>query len=597
VASRIEDYALIGDCQTAALVSRTGSIDWLCLPRFDSGACFAALLGDPEHGRWLVAPRGEVRRVTRAYRPGTLVLDTTFETDEGVVTLTDVMPIRERVPHLARIVRGVRGRVPMHTELIVRFEYGSFVPWVRKSQGGGIHVVAGPNALVVQSDIPLRGERMTTVAEFDVSAGDEMAFAMTWHPSYQPPRTVDARSVERKAERAWREWSSRCTYEGEWRDLVERSLVTLKALTHTETGGIVAAPTTSLPERIAGPRNWDYRYCWVRDATITLLALAENGYRREASEWREWLLRSAMGDPSKLQIMYTVDGGRRIDEYEIPWLPGYEDSRPVRIGNAAFGQRQLDVYGELMEAMHQCHWAGIEPESAAWALQLKLVEFLETCWAQPDEGIWEVRGGSRQFTHSKVMAWVAFDRAVKSVENLGMDGPVERWRAVRDRIHAEVCARGFDPDVGSFVQHYDSKRLDASLLMIPIVGFLPASDRRVVGTVRAIEDRLIDNGLVRRYEPDGVIDGLAPGEGAFLPCSFWLAMNWALLGRHADARRMFERLLGLCNDVGLLSEECEPSSGRLLGNFPQAFSHVSLVDTARLVSRTRVTPSARRARS
>jgi GH15 family glucan-1,4-alpha-glucosidase len=579
---KIEDYALIGDCQTAALVGRDGSIDWLCLPRFDSGACFAALLGGPENGRWLLAPRVPIKRVSRAYRDGSLILDTTFETEDASVTITDCMPLRDTVPHLIRTVRCNRGRMAMRTELVVRFDYGSIVPWVRKTKRGGIRAIAGPDSIRLQSDVPLRGESLTTIAEFDVAEGDTLAFVLTWHPSHvHEPHDVDALAVIARTEQAWREWSSQCTYEGPWRDVVLRSLVTLKALTHTNTGGIVAAPTTSLPERIGGPRNWDYRYCWVRDATFTLLALIHNGFMEEARAWREWLLRAVAGDPSKLQIMYGVDGERRLDEEEIPWLSGYEGSTPVRVGNAAFRQHQLDVYGEVMDALYQCHVHGLAPEPEAWDIRRAMLEFLETCWTEPDKGIWEVRGPPRQFTHSKVMAWVAFDRAVRRLEGGHGPGPLDRWGALRDRMHAEICAQAYDADLGAFVQYYGAKKLDASVLLIPLVGFLPATDARVRATLHAVETRLVEGGLVRRYENDRRVDGLPEGEGVFLPCSFWLADNWTLVGREADARKMFERLISLCNDVGLLAEEYDPASKRLLGNFPQAFSHVSLVNTAR----------------
>jgi GH15 family glucan-1,4-alpha-glucosidase len=583
---RIEDYALIGDCQTAALVGKDGSIDWLCVPRFDSAACFAALLGGPEHGRWLVAPRVPIKRVTRAYRDGSLILDTTFESDDAEVIVTDCMPMRDAVPHVIRTVRGVRGRMPMRTELIVRFDYGSVVPWVRKLDGHGIRAIAGPDSIRLQSDVPLRGENLTTVAEFDVAPGDTVSMVLTWHPSHvEVPAEVDAAAMVHRTERAWRKWSAQNTYQGPWRNVVTRSLVTLKALTHTATGGIVAAPTTSLPEAIGGPRNWDYRYGWVRDATFTLLALLHNGFTQEAEAWREWLLRAVAGDPSKLQIMYAVDGRRRLDEQEIPWLPGYEGSTPVRVGNAAFQQKQLDVYGEVMDALYQCHTHGMPAEENAWNMRLSMLEFLETCWDQPDEGIWEVRGPARQFTHSKVMAWVAFDRGVRRLESSGViagDGArLERWREVRARMHREICERGYDDEVGAFVQSYGAKTLDASLLMLPLVGFLPPTDPRMRGTVRAIEARLLEGGLVRRYESDIRVDGLPGGEGVFLPCSFWLADNWALMGRRDEAAALFERLVGLCNDVGLLSEEYDVSARRLVGNFPQAFSHVSLVNSAR----------------
>jgi len=590
VASRIEDYALIGDCQTAALISRTGSIDWMCLPRFDSGACFAALLGNPENGRWALAPASAPHRIERAYRDGTLVLDTTFHVDGGVATVTDCMPVRDRIPHLVRVVRGVRGHVRMAMQLIVRFDYGSLMPWVRKDDGG-LYAIAGPDALRLQSDVPLRGRDFTTVGEFDVREGQSVGFALTWHASnVKKPSEVNPHEVVVRAEREWREWSSQLRYEGEWRQPILRSLITLKALTHSPTGGIVAAPTTSLPEAIGGVRNWDYRYCWVRDATFTLLALVQSGFIEEARAWREWLLRAVAGDPSKLQILYGVDGTRRVREEEIAWLPGYENSKPVRIGNAAYEQRQLDVYGEVMDALHHCHVSGLDPEPEAWNLRRKLLDFLESCWDDPDDGIWEVRGPRRQFTHSKVMAWVAFDRAVKRVEAVG-GGPVERWRALRDCIHEDICRKGFDGELGAFVQYYGSKEVDASLLMIPLVGFLPAKDPRVLGTVRAIEANLVEDGLVRRYRNDPKVDGLPEGEGMFLPCSFWLADNYALADRHADSQRLFCRLLGLCNDVGLLSEEYDPHIGRLVGNFPQAFSHVSLVNTARNLTQTEPGPA------
>jgi len=585
VPSRIEDYALIGDCQTAALVSRNGSIDWLCLPRFDSGACFAALLGGPGHGRWVVAPKGRVHRVTRAYREGTLVLDTTFACDGGTVVVTDFMPLRERVPHLCRIVRCTRGHVRMETQLVIRFDYGSILPWVRR-QGEDTIAIAGPDSLRIQSEIPLRGENFTTVGEFELHDGQEVALSATWHPSHvKAPERIDERALLHLAQRDWREWSDRCTYEGPWRNQVLRSLMTLKALTHSPTGGIVAAPTTSLPECLGGVRNWDYRFTWVRDASFTLLALIENGYTDEALAWRDWLLRAVAGDPAKMQILYGVDGYRRVEEREIDWLPGYEGSRPVRIGNAAHEQRQLDVYGEVMEAMHVARVRGFAPDPKAWAMGVALLEHLETCWPDADDGIWEMRGPQRHFTHSKMMTWVAFDRAVKRMESIGGDGPIERWRALRDHIHDDVCRRGYDASVGAFVQYYGSKDLDASLLMMPLVGFLPVTDPRVQSTIYAIQrDLVTDEGLVLRYRTDRAVDGLPEGEGVFLPCSYWLADDLAKMGRYEEARRLFERLLGLCNDVGLVSEEYDPRAGRLVGNFPQAFTHVSLVNGARQVA-------------
>jgi GH15 family glucan-1,4-alpha-glucosidase len=584
----IEDYALIGDCETVALVGKDGSLDWLCLPRFDSGACFAALLGTPEHGRWLLAPAGEVRAVRRCYRDGTLVLETRFETDDGAVTLIDCMPLRVRSPVLVRVVRGERGRVPMRLHLVIRFDYGSIVPWVRRLPEGGLQVVAGPNALRFRTDVELRGEDFTTVAEFTVAAGQQVPFTLTWHPSYKaPPEDSDPLDAVRQTEGWWQEWAGCCPRDGPWSEAVVRSLITLKALTYAPTGGIVAAPTTSLPEQLGGVRNWDYRYCWLRDATFTLYALLEAGHREEPGAWREWLLRAVAGNPSATQIMYSLTGERRLTELELPWLPGYQGAQPVRVGNAASDQFQLDVYGEVLDAMYQCRRMGLPPEEPAWNLETALVEFLESAWEKPDEGIWEVRGPRRHFTHSKVMAWVAFDRAIKAVEGFGVQGPVERWRRVRDAIHAQVCCAGFDAGLGAFVQFYGAKHLDASLLMIPLVGFLPASDPRVRGTAEAIERHLMKDGFVLRYPTSEAVDGLPPGEGAFLACTFWLCDNLAMMGRTDEARGIFDRLLGLCNDVGLLAEEYDPRARRLVGNFPQAFSHVGLINTAANLSRTR----------
>ncbi|HLJ92729.1 MAG TPA: glycoside hydrolase family 15 protein [Gemmataceae bacterium] len=580
MASRIEDYALIGDLQTAALVGRNGSIDWLCLPRFDSGACFAALLGNPEHGRWLLAPKAEIRRIRRRYRDATLVLETSYETDAGAVTLIDFMPLRAQSPVLVRMVKGDRGRVPMQLEIIIRFDYGSIVPWVRRTIRG-IRAIAGPNSLLLNTDVELQGQNLTTVAEFTVTEGQVVPFVLRWYPSHEePPPPADPLQALPETDRWWQEWSGRCTYQGPWRDQVMRSLITLKALTYDPTGGIMAAATTSLPEQLGGVRNWDYRYCWVRDATFTLYSLIEGGYLEEARAWRQWLLRAVAGEPSKLQIMYGLDGRRRLREWEVDWLPGYEGSRPVRIGNAASGQFQLDVYGEVLDALYQARVAGLEADEAGWRFGEAILEFLETAWSRPDEGIWEVRGPRRHFTHSRVMAWVALDRAVKAAERFGRTGPVDRWRKLRDTIHEQVCREGFNTELGAFVQYYGSRKLDASLLVAPLVGFLPPNDPRVRGTVDAIERRLLHDGFVQRYESDPGVDGLPPGEGAFLPCTFWLADNYALLGRDADAQETFERLLGLCNDVGLLSEEYDPHAGRLVGNFPQAFSHVGLVNTA-----------------
>jgi GH15 family glucan-1,4-alpha-glucosidase len=586
-APRIEDYALIGDCETAALVSRDGSIDWLCFPRFDSPACFAALLGTPEHGRWRLAPVEAVRQVHRRYREGTLVLETEFETAEGRVALIDCMPPRTEMPDVLRVVRGIRGRVTMRMDLALRFAYGSLVPWVRRADDG-VTAVGGVDLVRLRTPVALRGEGFQTVAEFTVTAGEEVPFELSWQPSYRPvaPRGDPIGRVE-DTERWWREWSGRCTYDGLYRDEVLRSLIVLKALTYRPSGGLLAAPTTSLPEKPGGVRNWDYRYCWLRDATYALYALMLGGYTQEARDWREWLLRAVAGKPSHAQIMYGLAGERLLPEWELSWLPGFNDSRPVRVGNAAYTQFQLDVYGEVMDALHSARRHGLAGDENAWRLQQALVEYVETAYKEPDEGIWEVRGPRRHFTHSKVMAWVALDRAVKDVEQYGLDGPVERWRQVRAAIHADICARGFDPEVGAFVQYYGSRLLDASLLMMPLVGFLPADDPRVLGTVRAIQAHLSTDGFVARYATMPEVDGLPPGEGAFLPCSFWLADNLVLQGRTDEARELFERLLAVANDVGLFAEQYDPRTRQLLGNFPQAMTHMALVNTAANLSSRR----------
>jgi GH15 family glucan-1,4-alpha-glucosidase len=580
---RIEDYALLGDLQTAALVGRDGSIDWACFPRFDSGACFAALLGTPEHGRWLVAPRTDAWETGRRYRPRSLVLETDWETDTGAVRVIDFMPPRGDAPDIVRIVEGLRGEVEMASELVIRFDFGTVIPWVRRHDEGRI-AVAGPDGLAFRTPVEHRGENMRTIGEFTVREGDRVPFVLTWYPSNQsPPEPVEAEQALRDTVDYWDEWADRCAYKGRWHEEVHHSLVVLKALTYAPTGGIVAAPTTSLPEKLGGERNWDYRFCWLRDATLTLLAFLNAGYLDEARAWRAWLLRAAAGDPSALQIMYGVAGERRLTEITVDWLPGYEGSRPVRIGNAASEQFQLDVYGEVLDAFHQGRCHELEGSTEAWALQRQLLRFLENAWKEPDEGIWEVRGPRRHFTHSKVMAWVAFDRGVQAVERFGRAGPVEQWRKVRAKIHAEVCERGFDIELNSFTQSYGSKRLDASLLIIPLVGFLPADDPRMLGTVAAIERDLVHNGLVHRYANDDEsesVDGLPPGEGAFLPCTFWLADNFALQGRYDEAEAIFQRLLDLRSDLGLLAEEWDPQTRRQLGNFPQAFTHVALVNTA-----------------
>jgi GH15 family glucan-1,4-alpha-glucosidase len=589
VPSRIEDYALIGDCETAALVSRNGSIDWLCWPRFDSGACFAALLGDPDNSCWRIAPAaGTEAKVTRRYRRNTLVLETEFVTTDGnAAVLIDFMPLREgrATSHLVRLVIGKRGTVPMRSELIIRFGYGGWVPWVTQSEAGDLLAIAGPDQLRLCTPVKLRGEDLTTVGEFTVSEGEQVPFILTYGPSHLPiPDSIDPDAALRATEEFWCSWSSACQTPEEHSEIVTRSLITLKALTYAPTGGIVAAPTTSLPEQLGGSRNWDYRFCWLRDATLTLLALMNAGYYDEAGAWRDWLLRAAAGSPEQIQIMYGIGGERWLAEREIPWLAGYEGSKPVRIGNAAADQLQLDVFGEVMDALHQAKGGGLHYLQASWDFQCALLDHLEEVWREPDEGIWEVRGGRRHFTYSKVMAWVAFDRAIKAIETDGVDGPLDKWRRIRAEIHDEICRRAFNPEIGpgigAFAQSYDSDLLDASALLIPQVGFLPPDDPRVHGTIAAIEKKLVRNGLVMRYDTGETDDGLPPGEGAFLPCSFWLADSYVLIGRLADAQRLFARLVGLCNDLGLLAEEYDAVAQRMVGNFPQAFSHIALVNTA-----------------
>jgi GH15 family glucan-1,4-alpha-glucosidase len=593
---KIEDYALVGDTQTAALIGRDGSVDWLPFPRFDSSACFAALLGEREIGRWCLAPRGKVARRRRRYRPGTLVLETELETSEGAVRLIDFMPPRGRAPDLVRIVEGVRGQVEVETDLVIRFDYGRTVPWVRR-RGDALTATAGPDALCVRADVELFGAGLATKGTFRLAPGERRALVCTWFPSHEDlPRAIDPATALAETEEWWRDWTGRCRYEGPARDAVVTSLAVLKALTYGPTGALVAAPTTSLPERTGGVRNWDYRYCWLRDATLTLYALMVGGHTDEAIAWREWLLRAAAGDPNQLQIMYGVGGERRLVELELPWLPGYAGSRPVRVGNAAHGQLQLDVYGEVLDCFHQARRFGIGPDAWAWGLERALLEALASRWREPDHGIWETRGPALQFTHSKVMAWVAFDRAIKSVEALGLEGPVDSWRALRDEIHEEVCRCAFDARRNTFTQSYGRPELDASLLMIPLVGFLPPDDPRVVGTVDAIQRGLVRDGFVLRYRTDplGAVDGLPQGEGAFLPCSFWLVDALVMLGRGEEASRLFERLLTLRNDVGLLSEEYDTDAGRFVGNMPQAFAHLALVNSAyNLVGHSESTVNAR----
>ncbi len=581
--SLIEDYALIGDCRGAGLVDKTGSLDWLCVPRFDSPAFFAALLGTEQHGFWRIAPVGEVRKVRRAYRPGTMVLETIMELDEGVIKLIDFMPPQTREADVFRLIECISGEVAMQSELQVRFDYGSILPWIRKTERG-IHAVAGPESVYCFSDQRFELSDETARCHFTIAAGQQAAFQLSWSSTYHPqPLEKHVLQTLENTTAWWTEWSGRCTYGGRWCDEVKRSLVTLKGLTFNPTGGIVAAATTSLPEHIGGSRNWDYRYCWLRDATFTLYSLLIGGYTDEAKAWREWLVNAAAGNPAQLQIMYGVAGERRLTELELDWLPGYENSRPVRIGNAAFKQHQLDVPGEIMEALHLARRYGLDPSEDAWRVQLAVMGFLESQWTEPDEGIWEMRGARRHFTHSKVMAWVAADRAVKDVELYGLPGDVERWRKLRDEIRQQVLDSGFNQKQGAFVQYYGGSEPDASLLMLPLVGFIEAADPRMVGTVKLIEERLVHDGFVDRYRTEESLDGLPQGEGAFLLCSFWLADNYALAGRKQEAQDLFTMLLSLRNDVGLLSEEYDPKQRRMLGNFPQAFSHVGLVNTARIL--------------
>ena len=592
--SRIEDYAFVGDCETAALISRGGSLDWLCWPRFDSGACCAALLGGPENGRWLVAPARPAASA-RHYRPNTLILETEFTTDGGSVTLIDFMPMRVRDSHVIRLVVGRSGRVAMRSELVLRFDYGLLVPWVTRLRDGRRSFVAGPDRVILKSDVPLHGEQMRTVGEFQVRAGQTVSFVLSYCSSYLSlPERVNPAAALGATARFWRRWIGQSSAAGEYGEAVCRSLITLKALSYRPTGGIVAAATTSLPEQPGSVRNWDYRYCWLRDATSTLQAMMNSGHTVEAARWREWLLRAVAGDPGRMQIMYGIAGERLLPEWQIPWLRGYEHSRPVRIGNAASEQLQLDVYGEIMDVLHHARECRLAASEAGWQLQLALMAHLEEVWNQPDSGMWEVRGRSQHFTHSKVMAWVAFDRVIRSAERFGLPAPLRRWRALRRRIHADVCRHGFNPTVGTFVRTYGSKNLDASLLLLPLVGFLRPQDPRMRATIEAIERHLTRDGFVKRYDTRTASDGLPPGEGVFLACSFWLADNWILLNRREQAQRLFERLLALRNDVGLLAEEYDPHAARLLGNFPQSFSHIALVNTAHNLTHRRG-PARRRA--
>jgi GH15 family glucan-1,4-alpha-glucosidase len=596
----LECYGFIGDMHTCALVGIDGSIDWLCLPRADSNAVFAALLGDDKNGCWRISPKEPIVRARQVYRKDTLILETEFETASGVVKVIDCMSPTGPNRDVLRVVEGVRGAVVMSMRLILRMDYGRTIPWVRHAKGGGVVAVAGPDALILRTPVETHGEDLSTVATFTVGEGETQTFVLTWYPSHLPaPDPIHPLLTLQRTQAYWEEWSSRCTYRGEYRDAVVRSLLTLKGLTYAPTGGILAAATTSLPEFVGGVRNWDYRYCWLRDATFTLYSLMEAGYSDEALAWSDWLLRAVAGDPAQLQIMYGAAGERSLPEFELTHLAGYENSRPVRIGNAAAAQFQLDVYGEVMDAMHLARKVGLDPGAASWSLQRHLVDFVVRNWDQPDEGIWEIRGPRRHFTHSKIMAWVALDRAVKAVEQFGREGDVELWRATRQAIHEDVCAKGFHPGKRAFTQFYGSELLDASVLMLPLVGFLPARDPRVVSTIEAIERELVIDGLVYRYHPtlSENVDGLPPGEGAFLPCSFWLVDCLYLIGREEEARLFFDRLLALRNGLGLLAEEYDPKLRRLVGNFPQAFSHIGLINTAQNLSRDYVGPAQDRSKT
>ena len=580
MAGKIEDYALIGDCESAALVNRNGSIDWLCWPDFSSEACFAALLGTEENGCWKISPCEGEWKTSRRYREHTLILETTLGNDQGSIRLIDFMPIREKFSDVVRFVEGVRGSVDVRMELALRFDYGRTVPWVTGIEDG-VRAVAGPNLTVLHSSVPVHGENLKTVADFTVSEGDRFWFTLTYGPSHVPdPDPIDAEQALKDTEGFWLDWSGRLQYEGQYRDVVERSLMTLKAMTFRPTGGVVAAMTTSLPEHIGGVRNWDYRFCWLRDTTFTLLALSNGGYFDEAEAWQDWLLRALAGSPEQVQIMYGLKGERQLVEWEVDWLPGYENSRPVRVGNAAAGQVQLDIYGEVLDSFYHAQHAMSCHSERDFRILVLLLEHLETIWQEPDEGIWETRGGARQFTYSKMMAWVAFDRAVLLAEHLNYEGPIEKWKSIRDAIHHQICDRAFNRKKNAFVQSYDSEELDAGMLLMPVVGFLPGSDSRVKGTVEAIERELMPGGLVLRYDTSKVNDGLPPGEGVFLACSFWMVSSLKAIGRMDDARTLFERLLTLCNDLGLLSEEYDLTRKRLVGNFPQAFSHIALVNAA-----------------
>jgi GH15 family glucan-1,4-alpha-glucosidase len=587
MAARIEDYALIGDCRTAALVSKHGSLDWLCWPRFDSAACFAALLGKPEHGLWSLTCTTGNARTTRRYRADTLILETRYETSRGAATVVDFMPVGQKDSRLIRLVIGERGHVPFHMELVVRCDYGALVPWVKRISPRRHSFVAGADRIILDAGVDLQGKDLRTTGDFHSTAGRQIAFVATYCHSYEGlPRRIDPLAAMRTTERFWRCWVDRCKDNSRYADAIRRSLITLKALTFQPTGGIVAAVTTSLPEKLGGQRNWDYRYCWLRDSTFTLQAMINSGYYSEAKDWRKWLLRAAAGDPARMQIMYGIRGERLLPEWEISWLPGYRRSKPVRIGNAASKQLQLDIYGEVMDSLHHARVGRLADSDVGWQLQKELIAHLEKIWTQPDRGMWEVRDKPRHFTYSKAMAWVALDRVIRSAEHFKLEAPLRRWRNLRTRIHGDVCRRGFNKRLGSFVRSYGSTEVDASLLLLPLVGFLPPSDPRMRGTIRAIEERLLKDGFVQRYHTHASGDGLPPGEGVFLACSFWLADNLVLLNRRKEAQDLFDRLLNLRNDVGLLSEEYDPRRRRLLGNFPQSFSHIALINTAHNLTRS-----------
>jgi GH15 family glucan-1,4-alpha-glucosidase len=579
--SKIEDYALIGDCETAALVGRDGSIDWLCWPAFDSDACFAALLGTRKNGRWLIAPAQAVTKSSRRYWDNTLILETRFETASGTVVLIDFMPPRGQASDVVRLVTGISGRVELRMELVIRFGYGADVPWVKRTADGALLAICGQDMTVLRTPVEMRGEDMTTVADFEVSEGETIPFVLTYGPSHLPvPEPINPAYALQDTEVYWIEWCGHCTYEGDHRDLVIRSLITLKALTYGPTGGIVAAPTTSLPEKLGGARNWDYRFCWLRDATLTLLALMNSGYTEEASSWHDWLLRAVAGSPANMQIMYGIMGQRRLLEWEAEWLPGYEGAQPVRIGNAAHAQLQLDVYGELIDAFHQSRMAELKLDENSWAVEYAVLEHLAEVWYRPDHGIWERRGDARHYVSSKVLTWVAFDRGIKSAERFSFPAPLDKWRMLRDTIHRDVCEKGFDRKQNAFVESYGSQLLDASILMLPAVGFLPASDPRVRGTIAAIEKHMMQDGFVLRHDPRQVSDEQQPIEGAFLACSFWLADAYVLAGELAKAQALFDRVVAVANDLGLLAEEFDTGMGRQTGNFPQALTHIALINSA-----------------